>query len=62
MESEIEPRVPNMGVVNLLREGKTFSFTDIMILWYRCQNYEILETYLDNADKNHIPIWAAEEQ
>jgi hypothetical protein len=49
-------------VLHFIREGKPIAFQDVVNLWERTQNYEMLETIVDIAVDNHMPLWAAEQQ
>lgn len=57
----MEPREPDFDVLHFIRAGKTIRWDELLELWYRVQNYEALETIVDLAVTQHMPIWAAEE-
>lgn len=57
----MEPREPDYDVLHFIRAGKPIRWDELLQLWDRVQNYEALETIVDIAMNEHMPIWAAEE-
>lgn len=55
-------REPDFRVLHFIREGKPpIVWDELVQLWYRVENYEALETIVDIAIREHMPLWAAEE-
>lgn len=54
-------RDPDVGVLLFIRGKNPIAWEELLGLWQRVQNYEALETIVDIAIREHMPLWAAEE-